>query len=277
MSTPEILPVPAGRRQTLHFLRFAEAAAPVYLDTEVDATALLAHRQLGRKYSVVSYAMLILGRVLPGFPEANAAFAGSLRPRTARHAAVDVKLTLDKQVDGVRSVLSVVLPDVDGCTLDHLQNAVERLRDTPVEDIRELDGVRKLQKLPIPLGRLAFRLANGLSGRHRRMGTVALTSLGHAPVHRFFSHGGTTVTIGLGRITPTPVVRDGEVVVRPLLPLSLTFDHRVIDGAMAADLLAALKTALEDCDVTGAADRPAGHLDGVGAVEHVADREPQPA
>ena len=245
MSTPEIHPVPAGRRQTLHFLRFAEAAAPVYLDTEVDVTALLAHRKAGRKYSVVSYAMLVLGRVLPRFPEANAAFAGSLRPRTARHTAVDVKLTLDKEVDGVRSVLSVVLPDVDGCTLDHLQNAVERLRDTPVGEIRELDGVRKLQKMPMFLGRLAFRLANGLSGRHKRMGTVALTSLGHAPVHRFFSHGGTTVTIGLGRITPTPVVRDGEVVVRPLLPLSLTFDHRVADGAAAARFLRTVREFIE--------------------------------
>ncbi|WP_156755325.1 2-oxo acid dehydrogenase subunit E2 [Actinokineospora pegani] len=255
--TVEVVPVPAARRQTLHFLRFAEAAAPVHLDTEVDATALLAHRVRGRRYSVVSYAMRALGEVMPGFPEANAAFAGSLRPRVARHAAVDVKLTLDKKVDGTRSVLSVVLPDVDGCTLDHLQNAVERLRDTPVGEIRELDGARALQKLPLLVGRLAFALANRLRGRHTRMGTVALTSLGHAPVRRFFSHGGTTVTIGLGRIAPTPVVVDGEVVVRPVLPLSLTFDHRVIDGAMAADLLTALKTTLE---ATGAGD-----VDGVGA------------
>jgi hypothetical protein len=189
-----------------------------------------------------------LGGVLRRYPQANAAFAGSLRPRMAYHDAVDVKLTLDKRVGDVRSVLSVVLPDVDACTLDHLQNAVDRLRDTPVEDIRELDGVRALQKLPIPLGRLAFGLATRLGGRHRRLGTVALTSLGHQPVHRFFSFGGTTLTVGLGRIAPTPVAVHGQVVIASLLPLSLTFDHRVLDGALAAEVLAELKKSLENPD-----------------------------
>ncbi|SDD96716.1 2-oxo acid dehydrogenase subunit E2 [Actinokineospora iranica] len=249
MTKPSIAPIPPGRRQTLHFLRFAAAASPVYLDTEVDATALLAHRAVARRYSVVAYVMHALGQVLPRYPEANAAFAGSLRPRAATHASVDVKLTLDKEVDGTRAVLSVVLPDVDGCTIDHLQNAVDRLRDTPIEQIHELDGVRKLQKLPVPVGRLAFRLATGPRGRRLRMGTVALTSLGHQPVRRFFSYGGTTLTVGLGRITPTPVAVDGAVTVRPLLPLSVTFDHRMIDGALAAEVMGELKKTLEAADV----------------------------
>jgi pyruvate/2-oxoglutarate dehydrogenase complex dihydrolipoamide acyltransferase (E2) component len=40
--------------------------------------------------------------------------------------------------------------------------------------------------------------------------------------------------LGVHRIGPRPVVRDGEVVVRPTGNLSLTFDHRVVDGARAA-------------------------------------------
>jgi len=40
--------------------------------------------------------------------------------------------------------------------------------------------------------------------------------------------------LGTGRIDDRPVVRDGEIVVRRILPLSLTFDHRVVDGAEAA-------------------------------------------
>ena len=40
--------------------------------------------------------------------------------------------------------------------------------------------------------------------------------------------------LGLHRIGPRPVVRDGEIVVRPIGHVSVTFDHRVVDGARAA-------------------------------------------
>ncbi|MDR1571577.1 MAG: 2-oxo acid dehydrogenase subunit E2 [Clostridiales Family XIII bacterium] len=46
--------------------------------------------------------------------------------------------------------------------------------------------------------------------------------------------------LGICRTQDTPVARDGGIVVRPLIGLSLTFDHRVIDGAPAAEFLALL-------------------------------------
>jgi pyruvate dehydrogenase E2 component (dihydrolipoyllysine-residue acetyltransferase) len=41
--------------------------------------------------------------------------------------------------------------------------------------------------------------------------------------------------LSIGRIAPRPVVRDGEVVVRPIGTIAVTFDHRVVDGARAAE------------------------------------------
>jgi pyruvate dehydrogenase E2 component (dihydrolipoamide acetyltransferase) len=46
--------------------------------------------------------------------------------------------------------------------------------------------------------------------------------------------------LGIGRIVEKPAVVDGEVVVRPTMWLSLTFDHRLVDGAPAANFLQAL-------------------------------------
>ncbi|RMF72038.1 MAG: 2-oxo acid dehydrogenase subunit E2, partial [Acidobacteria bacterium] len=46
--------------------------------------------------------------------------------------------------------------------------------------------------------------------------------------------------LGMGRASQQPVVRDGEIVVRTILPLTLTFDHRVADGADAARFMARL-------------------------------------
>ncbi|BBP88677.1 hypothetical protein BsIDN1_22950 [Bacillus safensis] len=40
--------------------------------------------------------------------------------------------------------------------------------------------------------------------------------------------------LGVGRIQEKPVVVDGEIQVRPMMGVSLSFDHRVVDGAPAA-------------------------------------------
>jgi pyruvate dehydrogenase E2 component (dihydrolipoamide acetyltransferase) len=55
--------------------------------------------------------------------------------------------------------------------------------------------------------------------------------------------------LGIGRIDEVPVVRDGQVVARPVVPLSLTFDHRIIDGATAHRFLNALIEYIENPDL----------------------------
>ena len=55
--------------------------------------------------------------------------------------------------------------------------------------------------------------------------------------------------LGIGRIQEKPVVRDEKVVIRRILPLSLSFDHRVVDGAEAARFLQTVIARLEDPDL----------------------------
>ncbi len=52
--------------------------------------------------------------------------------------------------------------------------------------------------------------------------------------------------LGLGRITKKPVVINDEIVIRKVLPLSLSYDHRIIDGASGARFLNALRDLLSD-------------------------------
>jgi len=52
--------------------------------------------------------------------------------------------------------------------------------------------------------------------------------------------------LGLGRAQEKPVAREGQVVIRPMLPLSLSFDHRLIDGATAQRFLNHVMARLED-------------------------------
>lgn len=54
--------------------------------------------------------------------------------------------------------------------------------------------------------------------------------------------------LGVHKITEKPVVRDGEMVIRPILNFGLSFDHRVVDGAYAVQFLRRMIEHLEDVD-----------------------------
>ncbi|MDF2973835.1 MAG: dihydrolipoamide succinyltransferase, partial [Microvirga sp.] len=52
--------------------------------------------------------------------------------------------------------------------------------------------------------------------------------------------------LGMHRIEDRPVVRNGQVVVRPMMYLALSYDHRIVDGKEAVTFLVRVKEALED-------------------------------
>ncbi|OEU98923.1 acyltransferase [Streptomyces qinglanensis] len=244
-------PFPRERRHTAYFLRGIRACAPVFLGAEVDMTAVRHHRRTageqGGGPSTVAYVLYAAARVLAAHPEANAALRGGLRPRIAHYDTVAAKLALDKRTGGRRVVLSAVLPDVHLMGLRDIARSTARFRAGDPDTMPEFAGVRILRRLPAPLGRLAYRAGTRpLRRRPATTGTFSVTSLGHRPLTWFHSVGGTTVTLGLGAVADRPVVRGGAVTAAPVLPLSLTFDHRVIDGAEAADVLGDIKHALEN-------------------------------
>ena len=55
-----------------------------------------------------------------------------------------------------------------------------------------------------------------------------------------------SAVLGLHRIEDRPVVRDGQIVVRPMMYLALSYDHRIIDGREAVTALKTIKEAIED-------------------------------
>jgi pyruvate/2-oxoglutarate dehydrogenase complex dihydrolipoamide acyltransferase (E2) component len=99
-------------------------------------------------------------------------------------------------------------------------------------------GKRPLDVLDAEVRRLAdAALAGKLEPEELRGGTFTVTSAGKAGgllVTPLVNHPEVAI-LGVHRIDDRPVVRDGEVVVRRMGNVSVTFDHRVIDGKRAAD------------------------------------------
>lgn len=96
---------------------------------------------------------------------------------------------------------------------------------------------------------LAARGREGKLAPHELKGsTVSITNIGSAggmfftPVINYPE----AAILGMGRITAKPVVKNGEIVIGNVMSLSLSFDHRIIDGATAQHAVNVIKQLLED-------------------------------
>lgn len=78
-------------------------------------------------------------------------------------------------------------------------------------------------------------------------GTFTITNVGMYGIESFspIINQPEVAILGVNKITETPVVENGEIVIKPLMNLSLTTDHRAVDGAVAAQFLAKLKVFIE--------------------------------
>lgn len=239
---------PRQRRHTLYFLDEAAHYRPVYLDAEVDMSRVMADRaRRPDRPSYVAYVIRAVARVIERHPEANVLITGRLFPRLARLPRINAKFTLDKTIDGQRVVVSAVIEDANRASVGQIQERVDYFKDRPVEACPEFAPLLRLQSLPVWLGRRLFALAMRSPARKSRLqGSFAVTSLGHLPVLRFAPMVGATLTFGVGAIADRPVVVDGAVTTRPLMTLTMAFDHRVLDGAVSAQILTSIKTSLEE-------------------------------
>lgn len=130
----------------------------------------------------------------------------------------------------------------------HIGVAVDTEHGLVVPVLRDVDK-KRVRDLAVELPKLAARTREGKAAlEDLRGGTFTVTNTG--------ALGGTGATpiinypevaiLGVGRAREMPVVRNGQVVVRLILPLSLAFDHRVIDGMAAARFGADLVRLLQD-------------------------------
>ena len=97
-----------------------------------------------------------------------------------------------------------------------------------------------LEQISVEMKRLIKLAKDGkLSGDDMTGGTFSITNLGVSGIDAFnpIINLPQSAILGIGRTVEKPVVLDGKIAVRPRAVLSITHDHRVIDGVPAADFL----------------------------------------
>jgi pyruvate dehydrogenase E2 component (dihydrolipoamide acetyltransferase) len=130
----------------------------------------------------------------------------------------------------------------------HLGLAVDTPNGLIVPVIKNTDAMT-FENLALAMSDLAERTRTGkLTFADTEGGSFSVTSLG--------ANGGTGFTpiiktpevaiLGVSRKIDKVVACNGDIVIRPMLPLSLSYDHRVVDGAMAARFMTHLRLLLTD-------------------------------
>ena len=157
----------------------------------------------------------IVATALRQFPYVNARLTQNAIERLAR-------IHIGIAVDTERGLLVPVIRDAD-------QKSVRQI----AQEFRELAGRAQSGKA----------LPDDLVG-----GTFTITNLGMYDVLAFtpIINLPEAAILGVGSITPQPVVREGQVVVRQMMMLCLVFDHRLVDGAPAAKFLQYVKDLIEE-------------------------------
>ena len=117
---------------------------------------------------------------------------------------------------------------------------------TPI--VRAADR-KTLSQISAEIADLAARARAGqLRPEEYQGGSFSVSNLGMHGVGGFSAiiNPPQSAVLGLHRIEDRPVVRDGQIVIRPMMYLALSYDHRLIDGREAVTFLVAVKNAIED-------------------------------
>lgn len=110
-------------------------------------------------------------------------------------------------------------------------------------------GSKKLSAITVIRNELVtLARAGKLPPERMRGSTFTISSLGMFGVEEFSAiiNQPESAILAIGAIINTPVARDGVVIIRPIMKLTLTYDHRIIDGAKAGTFLATLKDVVEE-------------------------------
>jgi pyruvate dehydrogenase E2 component (dihydrolipoamide acetyltransferase) len=242
---------------------WSEADDPqIYGALEVDATNLVAFLQRARDAGQRVTATTLVGRALAlalrDVPELNVRLVGG---RAVARSSVDVFFIT--MVDGGRDLSGVKVVDTD--RKDAYQVAVElsgRARSLKTGKDPAFAATKKLMDaLPGPVLRVALKLGAWVAGEHARaipsmkleaspFGSAIVSSLGSiglplafVPLAWMYK---VPIIVVAGEIADKPVAIDGQVVVRPMLPLTASIDHRYADGWQIGKLVKPFRAYLED-------------------------------
>ncbi|MHC4408432.1 MAG: dihydrolipoamide acetyltransferase family protein [Planctomycetota bacterium] len=226
--------VPMDRMRQIiahHMVESIQTSAHVYILSEADMTGIVEYRgkfkesfleRTGEKLTYTPFFIKATALALRDFPYVNAQMNAEAKQITVKG---EVNVGMAVAVPNEDGTFGLIVPVVKNADMLPLKEIARQVNDFAVR------------------GR-----SGGLKPDEPMGGTFTITNMGV-----FGSLGGLPVInqpqvgiLGLGAIQKKPVVRDGEIVARDIVMLSVGIDHRLVDGALGGQFLERIRYYLEN-------------------------------
>lgn len=269
MRSVEVRKQPRSRRLVVDALRVGRGQIPVHGLIDVDITTARGRlTAFDPPLSTTAFVAACVGRAVAHHPEVHG--YRDWRGRLVLHGHVDIATLIEVPTPTGPFPLAHLVVDAQSRSVADITDEIRTLQHGAgaSRSRRELD--RDLPSIAAVPGlvRLGYHLANRSVRLRRRVGTVSLTAIGMFGGGAGFGIAAPTLsTLGIvvGGIADQARVVDGEVAVRQIMNLTITVDHRIVDGAPAARFAAELRHLLESADLVPAPPTDIERLDRSGS------------
>ena len=224
-------------------------AVPAYILNDIDMTFAEGLRNEFREFGYMITVTAILLKAIGIAQRAHPISRQSYLPFGRRVTLNKIVggITVERRIGSKPSVFFGVVDSPDTKPIHQIALELKAFRDAEVDAVPQFKKERFFSSLPWMVRRIVMFVAM-LVPSFRLMvhpATFGISSLGKFGISACFGPCICTSTFGVGLVEPRPVVKDGKVMVRPMMTISLSFDHRVMDFVPAARFMQDLQRLLE--------------------------------
>lgn len=242
--------LPRGRWNVLDSITFVtRGSVPTYLFCDIDLTWIegLKARLLteGHKITITAILLKAIGIAQRNHPLSRTCVLPWGRTVVLNHIVAG--FTVERHVDLQPYVFFGLIDSPDTKPIEDIAKELSSYADKDISQVPQLAIEHQFSNMPWFLRRVILWLSLQYPQlRLRYLGaTFGLSSLGHLGVTAVTGPCVSTSTFGVGTAEQRAVVRNGAITICPMLTLTLSFDHRVMDGAPAARFLHEVRVLLE--------------------------------
>jgi len=224
-------------------------SVPTYMFYEIDMTWAEQLRLQLKEKGVKVTATAILLKAIGIAQRLHPASRTAILPwgRTVTFNDIVAGFTVERYIGQQPAVFFGAIESPDSKPLVQVAEELRAYGEDDISSVPQLDIEDRFNNMPWLFRRFILWLGMRFPKvRLRYMGaTFGLSSLGKFGCRGLIPPCVSTSTFGVGTIEPRAVVREGAIVVRPMMTLILNFDHRLIDGAPAARFMQDVQKLLE--------------------------------
>lgn len=229
------------------FVHLASRINPLFICIEADARWLMEFCSRN-KVTYTPVLLKIIAQVQKKYPIMNAILARDIiRKKIFLPEDVDISFAMEKKHREGTVVLIPIIRQANKKSINTISAEIKHFSELAFDEMPQIKLIKHLNRYPDFLKYLTLRmLCQSAKMYNFFFGTVGVTNLGKFGITHFYPLWIHATVFAIGTIEEKPVVRNGTITTAHMLYLTIAFNHRILDGSAASEILAEVKRTIED-------------------------------